>query len=131
MQKKLAQKQSDKLIKYCFTAAIKSLSDEELPTTFSQFYSRYMIEYCPAGEQLDIKKSSWESIATFCKDMSKSKLIGVTENEGELWIESIDRSHKNFKAFKPVDAKASAPVVPSPRPREGSSGPAVVVCIDR
>jgi translation initiation factor 2D len=93
----------DELIEYCFTAAIvQSLDDDELPAMFSQFYSQHMIKYCPAGEKLDFKKSGWKKIAKFCKDMSKKKLIVVKEKQGEPWIESVDRSHKIFKAFKPV-----------------------------
>ena len=95
----------DELIEYCFTAAIvQSLGDEELPAMFSQFYSQHMIKYCPAGEKLDFKKSGWKKIAKFCKDMSKKKLIVVKEKQGEPWIESVDRSHKTFKAFTPLEA---------------------------
>ena len=85
----------DARLEMCFLNAIKSsLKKSELPLLASTFYQNHMTKYCPAGEHLEIKKSSYKSISKFLKKQEKAGIITVkmrSKGGGEC-IVGVDKS---------------------------------------
>lgn len=62
----------DELLKYCFLKELKySQKKLTLPILTSNFYRLHMINACPAGKNLDIKKSSYKKLNKFLSEMAK------------------------------------------------------------
>ena len=86
----------DARLEMCFLNAIKySVKESELPLLANTFYKTHMTKYCPAGEHLEIKKSSYKTFSKFLKKQEKAGLINVkmrSKGGGEC-IVRVDKSH--------------------------------------
>ena len=86
----------DARLEMCFLNAIQfSLKKTELPLLASTFYQNHMTKYCPTGEHLEIKKSSYKTFSKFLKKQGKAGLITVkmrSKGGGEC-IVGVDKSH--------------------------------------
>ena len=86
----------DARLEMCFLYAIKfSIKDSELPLLAGTFYKNHMTKYCPAGEHLEIKKSSYKTFSKFLKKQEKTGIINVktmSKGGGEN-IVRVDKLH--------------------------------------
>ncbi|KFU89487.1 Eukaryotic translation initiation factor 2D, partial [Chaetura pelagica] len=95
------QEQMDALFNQCFFHALKcKVKKSDLPLLTSTFLRSHMFSCCPAGQQLDIKKSSYKKFSKFLQWMQHQKIIQVKElNKGVESIVEVDWKHPDVKAF--------------------------------
>ena len=86
----------DARLDMCFLNAIKySVKESELPLLANTFYKTHMTKYCPVGEHLEIKKSSYKTFSKFLKKQEVAGIITVkmrSKGGGEC-IVRVDKSH--------------------------------------
>ncbi|XP_074781308.1 eukaryotic translation initiation factor 2D isoform X2 [Athene noctua] len=69
----------------------------------------YTDHLCPAGQQLDIKKSSYKKFSKFLQCMQHQKILQVKElNKGVESIVEVDWKHPDIKAFAVPEGFSSA-----------------------
>ncbi|NXK34330.1 EIF2D factor, partial [Piprites chloris] len=95
------QEQMDALFHQCFFHALKcKVKKSDLPLLTSTFLRSHMFSCCPAGQQLDIKKSSYKKFSKFLQSMQNQKILQVKElNKGVESIVEVDWKHPDIKAF--------------------------------
>ncbi|NWU98224.1 EIF2D factor, partial [Upupa epops] len=95
------QEQMDTLVHQCFFHALKcKVKKSDLPLLASTFLRSHMFSCCPAGQQLDIKKSSYKKFSKFLQSMQHQKILQVKElNKGVESIVEVDWKHPDIKAF--------------------------------
>ncbi|XP_010137793.1 PREDICTED: eukaryotic translation initiation factor 2D [Buceros rhinoceros silvestris] len=96
-----AEPQMDALFNQCFFHALKcKVKKSDLPLLASTFLRSHMFSCCPAGQQLDIKKSSYKKFSKFLQCMQHQKVLQVKElNKGVESIVEVDWKHPDIKAF--------------------------------
>ncbi|NXP82433.1 EIF2D factor, partial [Ramphastos sulfuratus] len=104
------QEQMDALFHQCFFHALKcKVKKSELPLLTSTFLRSHMFSCCPAGQQLDIKKSSYKKFSKFLQCMQQQKILQVKElNKGVESIVEVDWKHPDVRAFAVPEGFASA-----------------------
>uniref|UniRef100_A0A8C6JJQ4 Uncharacterized protein n=1 Tax=Melopsittacus undulatus TaxID=13146 RepID=A0A8C6JJQ4_MELUD len=87
--------QMDALFNQCFFHALKcKVKKSDLPLLTSTFLRSHMFSCCPAGQQLDIKKSSYKKFSKFLQYMQHQKILQVKElNKGVESIVEVDWKH--------------------------------------
>ncbi|NXG64440.1 EIF2D factor, partial [Hemiprocne comata] len=95
------QEQMDALFNQCFFHALKcKVKKSDLPLLTSTFLRSHMFSCCPAGQQLDIKKSSYKKFSKFLQCMQHQKILQVKElNKGVESIVEVDWKHPDVRAF--------------------------------
>ncbi|NXS06725.1 EIF2D factor, partial [Neodrepanis coruscans] len=95
------QEQMDALFNQCFFHALKcKVKKSDLPLLTSTFLRSHMFPCCPAGQQLDIKKSSYKKFSKFLQCMQNQKILQVKElNKGVESIVEVDWKHPDIRAF--------------------------------
>lgn len=111
----------DALFYSCFCSALKTSTKKiELPLLTSTFYSAHMMPWCPVGQKLDIKKSTYKKLSFFLRAMEKRGFIALKElTKGVESVIKIDRGRPELKEFcvdetvlqvtSPPEAKAFSP----------------------
>lgn len=80
-------KEMDDLLEYCFLKACKiSLKKEDLPMITSTFFKNNMINACPSGCTIDVKKSSYKKLSVFLATMKEKGVIDTFTVKG---VESL------------------------------------------
>ncbi|XP_055675983.1 eukaryotic translation initiation factor 2D isoform X2 [Falco peregrinus] len=104
------QEQMDTLFNQCFFHALKcKVKKSDLPLLTSTFLRSHMFSCCPAGQQLDIKKSSYKKFSKFLQCMQQQKILQVKElNKGVESIVEVDWRHPDIKAFAVPEGFSSA-----------------------
>ncbi|NWX88226.1 EIF2D factor, partial [Nothoprocta pentlandii] len=104
------QEQMDALFSQCFFHALKcKVKKSDLPLLTSTFLRSHMFSCCPAGQQLDIKKSSYKKFSKFLQSMQHQKVLQVKElNKGVESIVEVDWKHPDIKAFTVPEGFSSA-----------------------
>ncbi|NWI17527.1 EIF2D factor, partial [Crypturellus soui] len=104
------QEQMDELFNQCFFHALKcKVKKSDLPLLTSTFLRSHMFSCCPAGQQLDIKKSSYKKFSKFLQCMQQQKVLQVKElNKGVESIVEVDWKHPDIKAFTVPEGFSSA-----------------------
>ncbi|NXI54009.1 EIF2D factor, partial [Chloroceryle aenea] len=104
------QEQMDALFNQCFFHALKcKVKKSDLPLLTSTFLRSHMFSCCPAGQQLDIKKSSYKKFSKFLQCMQHQKILQVKElNKGVESIVEVDWRHPDVKAFAVPEEFSSA-----------------------
>ncbi|XP_068015731.1 eukaryotic translation initiation factor 2D [Melanerpes formicivorus] len=104
------QEQMDALLSQCFFHALKcKVRKSELPLLTSTFLRSHMFSCCPAGQQLDIKKSSYKKLSKFLQCMQQQKVLQVKElSKGVESIVEVDWKHPEVRAFAVPEGFASA-----------------------
>ncbi|KFV64827.1 Eukaryotic translation initiation factor 2D, partial [Dryobates pubescens] len=104
------QEQMDALLNQCFFHALKcKVRKSELPLLTSSFLRSHMFSCCPAGQQLDIKKSSYKKFSKFLQCMQQQKILQVKElSKGVESIVEVDWKHPELRAFAVPEGFASA-----------------------
>ncbi|NXD12020.1 EIF2D factor, partial [Nothocercus nigrocapillus] len=104
------QEQMDELFNQCFFHALKcKVKKSDLPLLTSTFLRSHMVSCCPAGQQLDIKKSSYKKFSRFLQCMQHQKILQVKElNKGVESIVEVDWKHPDIKAFIVPEGFSSA-----------------------
>ncbi|NXU87740.1 EIF2D factor, partial [Xiphorhynchus elegans] len=104
------QEQMDALFNQCFFHALKcKVKKSDLPLLTSTFLGSHMFSCCPAGQQLDIKKSSYKKFSKFLQCMQQQKILQVKElNKGVESIVEVDWKHPDIKAFAVPEGFSSA-----------------------
>ncbi|XP_054032503.1 eukaryotic translation initiation factor 2D [Dryobates pubescens] len=104
------QEQMDALLNQCFFHALKcKVRKSELPLLTSTFLRSHMFSCCPAGQQLDIKKSSYKKFSKFLQCMQQQKILQVKElSKGVESIVEVDWKHPELRAFAVPEGFASA-----------------------
>ncbi|NWQ59491.1 EIF2D factor, partial [Neopipo cinnamomea] len=104
------QEQMDALFNQCFFHALKcKVKKSDLPLLTSTFLGSHMFSCCPAGQQLDIKKSSYKKFSKFLQSMQNQKILQVKElNKGVESIVEVDWKHPDIKAFAVPEGFSSA-----------------------
>ncbi|KFV16175.1 Eukaryotic translation initiation factor 2D, partial [Pterocles gutturalis] len=102
--------QMDALFNQCFFHALKcKVKKSDLPLLTSTFLRSHMFSCCPAGQQLDIKKSSYKKFSKFLQCMQQQKILQVKElNKGVESIVEVDWKHPEIKAFAVPEGFSSA-----------------------
>uniref|UniRef100_A0A8C6JL92 Eukaryotic translation initiation factor 2D n=1 Tax=Melopsittacus undulatus TaxID=13146 RepID=A0A8C6JL92_MELUD len=92
------QEQMDALFNQCFFHALKcKVKKSDLPLLTSTFLRSHMFSCCPAGQQLDIKKSSYKKFSKFLQYMQHQKILQVKElNKGVESIVEVDWKHPEY-----------------------------------
>ncbi|KFO78368.1 Eukaryotic translation initiation factor 2D, partial [Cuculus canorus] len=106
----LPAEQMDALFNQCFFHALKcKVKKSDLPLLTSTFLRSHMFSCCPAGKQLDIKKSSYKKFSKFLQCMQHQKILQVKElNKGVESIVEVDWKHPDIKAFEVPEGFSSA-----------------------
>ncbi|NXJ12944.1 EIF2D factor, partial [Odontophorus gujanensis] len=104
------QEQMDALFNQCFFHALKcKVKKSDLPLLTSTFLRSHMFSCCPAGQQLDIKKSSYKKFSKFLQSMQHQKVLQVKElTKGVESIVEVDWKHPDIKAFAVPEGFSSA-----------------------
>lgn len=104
------QEQMDVLFNQCFFHALKcKVKKSDLPLLTSTFLRSHMFSCCPAGQQLDIKKSSYKKFSKFLQSMQHQKILQVKElTKGVESIVEVDWKHPDIKAFAVPEGFSSA-----------------------
>ncbi|XP_071435039.1 eukaryotic translation initiation factor 2D isoform X2 [Pithys albifrons albifrons] len=104
------QEQMDALFSQCFFHALKcKVKKADLPLLTSTFLRSHMFSCCPAGQQLDIKKSSYKKFSKFLQCMQNQKILKVKElSKGVESIVEVDWKHPDIKAFAVPEGFSSA-----------------------
>ncbi|NXG43306.1 EIF2D factor, partial [Psilopogon haemacephalus] len=104
------QEQMDALFQQCFFHALKcKVKKSDLPLLTSTFLRSHMFPCCPAGQQLDIKKSSYKKFSKFLQCMQQQKILQVKElSKGVESIVEVDWKHPDVRAFAVPEGFASA-----------------------
>ncbi|XP_015740789.1 eukaryotic translation initiation factor 2D isoform X2 [Coturnix japonica] len=104
------QEQMDALFNQCFLHALKcKVKKSDLPLLTSTFLRSHMFSCCPAGQQLDIKKSSYKKFSKFLQGMQHQKILQVKElAKGVESIVEVDWKHPDIKAFAVPEGFSSA-----------------------
>ncbi|NWS10893.1 EIF2D factor, partial [Pachyramphus minor] len=104
------QEQMDALFNQCFFHALKcKVKKSDLPLLTSTFLGSHMFSCCPAGQQLDIKKSSYKKFSKFLQSMQNQKILQVKElSKGVESIVEVDWKHPDIKAFAVPEGFSSA-----------------------
>ncbi|XP_054251791.1 eukaryotic translation initiation factor 2D isoform X1 [Indicator indicator] len=118
------QEQMDALFNQCFFHALKcKVKKSELPLLTSTFLRSHMFSCCPAGQQLDIKKSSYKKFSKFLQCMQHQKILQVKElNKGVESIVEVDWKHPDVRAFAVPEGFASASSAQDSRSEEREQG---------
>ncbi|NXN19149.1 EIF2D factor, partial [Indicator maculatus] len=118
------QEQMDALFNQCFFHALKcKVKKSELPLLTSTFLRSHMFSCCPAGQQLDIKKSSYKKFSKFLQCMQHQKILQVKElNKGVESIVEVDWKHPDVRAFAVPEGFASASAAQDSRSEEREQG---------
>ncbi|XP_048081416.1 eukaryotic translation initiation factor 2D isoform X2 [Ursus arctos] len=89
------QEQMDELLQRCFLHALKcQVKKADLPLLTSTFLGSHMFSCCPAGQQLDIKRSSYKKLSKFLQQMQQEQIIQVEElSRGVESIVAVDWKH--------------------------------------
>uniref|UniRef100_A0A8B9T4J4 Eukaryotic translation initiation factor 2D n=1 Tax=Anas platyrhynchos TaxID=8839 RepID=A0A8B9T4J4_ANAPL len=92
------QEQMDALLSQCFFHALKcKVKKSDLPLLTSTFLRSHMFPCCPAGQQLDIKKSSYKKFSKFLQCMQHQKILQVKElSKGVESIVEVDWKHPEY-----------------------------------
>uniref|UniRef100_A0A452TCN7 Eukaryotic translation initiation factor 2D n=1 Tax=Ursus maritimus TaxID=29073 RepID=A0A452TCN7_URSMA len=100
--------QMDELLQRCFLHALKcQVKKADLPLLTSTFLGSHMFSCCPAGQQLDIKRSSYKKLSKFLQQMQQEQIIQVEElSRGVESIVAVDWKHPRITSF----------VIPEPSP---------------
>nr|XP_041577171.1 eukaryotic translation initiation factor 2D isoform X2 [Taeniopygia guttata] len=104
------QEQMDALFNQCFFHALKcKVKKSDLPLLTSTFLGSHMVSCCPAGKQLDIKKSSYKKFSKFLQCMQQQRILQVKElSKGVESIVDVDWKHPDIKAFAVPEGFSSA-----------------------
>uniref|UniRef100_A0A8C3Y8N1 Eukaryotic translation initiation factor 2D n=1 Tax=Catharus ustulatus TaxID=91951 RepID=A0A8C3Y8N1_CATUS len=104
------QEQMDALFNQCFFHALKcKVKKSDLPLLTSTFLGSHMVSCCPAGKQLDIKKSSYKKFSKFLQSMQQQRILQVKElSRGVESIVDVDWKHPDIKAFAVPEGFSSA-----------------------
>uniref|UniRef100_A0A8C9NC90 Eukaryotic translation initiation factor 2D n=1 Tax=Serinus canaria TaxID=9135 RepID=A0A8C9NC90_SERCA len=104
------QEQMDALFNQCFFHALKCrVKKSDLPLLTSTFLGSHMVSCCPAGKQLDIKKSSYKKFSKFLQCMQHQRILQVKElSKGVESIVDVDWKHPDIKAFAVPEGFSSA-----------------------
>ncbi|XP_056367118.1 eukaryotic translation initiation factor 2D isoform X2 [Oenanthe melanoleuca] len=104
------QEQMDALFNQCFFHALKcKVKKSDLPLLTSTFLGSHMVSCCPAGKQLDIKKSSYKKFSKFLQCMQHQRILQVKElSKGVESIVEVDWKHPDIKAFAVPEGFSSA-----------------------
>ncbi|KAF4803975.1 Eukaryotic translation initiation factor 2D [Turdus rufiventris] len=104
------QEQMDALFHQCFFHALKcKVKKSDLPLLTSTFLGSHMVSCCPAGKQLDIKKSSYKKFSKFLQCMQHQRILQVKElSRGVESIVDVDWKHPDIKAFAVPEGFSSA-----------------------
>ncbi|XP_010218852.1 PREDICTED: eukaryotic translation initiation factor 2D [Tinamus guttatus] len=91
------QEQMDELFNQCFFHALKcKVKKSDLPLLTSTFLRSHMFSCCPAGQQLDIKKSSYKKVRSLKGSiLSSSEVRNIVINYVKA-NELVDETNKNF-----------------------------------
>ncbi|NXX37989.1 EIF2D factor, partial [Tricholaema leucomelas] len=118
------QEQMDALFHQCFFHALKcKVKKSELPLLTSTFLRSHMFSCCPAGQQLDIKKSSYKKFSKFLQCMQQQKILQVKElNKGVESIVEVDWKHPDVRAFAVPEGFASASAAQDSKSEEREQG---------
>uniref|UniRef100_A0A8C0VBP0 Eukaryotic translation initiation factor 2D n=1 Tax=Cyanistes caeruleus TaxID=156563 RepID=A0A8C0VBP0_CYACU len=106
----LPAEQMDALFNQCFFHALKcKVKKSELPLLTSTFLGSHMVSCCPAGKQLDIKKSSYKKFSKFLQCMQHQRVLQVKElSKGVESIVDVDWKHPDIKGFVVPEGISSA-----------------------
>ncbi|NXM26124.1 EIF2D factor, partial [Oxyruncus cristatus] len=115
------QEQMDALFNQCFFHALKcKVKKSDLPLLTSTFLRSHMFSCCPAGQQLDIKKSSYKKFSKFLQSMQNQKILQVKElNKGVESIVEVDWKHPDIKAFAVPEGFSSASAAQDSKNEDG------------
>ncbi|NXU54398.1 EIF2D factor, partial [Turnix velox] len=104
------QEQMDALFNQCFFHALKcKVKKSDLPLLTSTFLRSHMFSCCPAGQQLDIKRSSYKKFSKFLQCMQQQKVLQVKElSKGVESIVEVDWKHPDIRAFAVPEGIPSA-----------------------
>ncbi|NXF98913.1 EIF2D factor, partial [Sakesphorus luctuosus] len=115
------QEQMDALFSQCFFHALKcKVKKADLPLLTSTFLRSHMFSCCPAGQQLDIKKSSYKKFSKFLQCMQNQKILKVKElSKGVESIVEVDWKHPDIKAFEVPEGFSSASAAQDSKNEDG------------
>ncbi|KAJ7411262.1 Eukaryotic translation initiation factor 2D [Willisornis vidua] len=115
------QEQMDALFSQCFFHALKcKVKKADLPLLTSTFLRSHMFPCCPAGQQLDIKKSSYKKFSKFLQCMQNQKILKVKElSKGVESIVEVDWKHPDIKAFAVPEGFSSASAAQDSKNEDG------------
>ncbi|XP_002742065.2 eukaryotic translation initiation factor 2D-like [Saccoglossus kowalevskii] len=95
--------QMDDLLQTCFLHALKTNVNKknDLPLLTSKFFRNHLLPCCPAGRQLDVKKSSYKKLSKFLQEMKKKKFIEMKQlQKGVDSITDVHKEHPDVRAFQ-------------------------------
>jgi len=107
------QAMMDNLLEIAFLQCLKTTATAkkaEFPMLTSNFYRLHMVPSCPAGNQLDVKKSSYKKLSKFLEQKEKYGYLNIKElTKGVESIMSINYEHEKIQSFKPTKQIFSEP----------------------
>lgn len=88
------------LISYCFLKVLKESGKSlSLPVKFSNF-NKVMLDACPAGKNLEIKKTKYKKVSVFLRQMEQDGFISCNEQpKGVENIVTINVAHPEVRRF--------------------------------
>uniref|UniRef100_A0A8C8BA38 Eukaryotic translation initiation factor 2D n=1 Tax=Otus sunia TaxID=257818 RepID=A0A8C8BA38_9STRI len=115
--------QMDALFNQCFFHALKcKVKKSDLPLLTSTFLRSHMFPCCPAGQQLDIKKSSYKKFSKFLQCMQHQKILQVKElSKGVESIVEVDWKHPEYVEYSKSEEREQAYHAPEIIPLYGVS----------
>ncbi|XP_071117777.1 eukaryotic translation initiation factor 2D-like [Haliotis cracherodii] len=101
----------DERLKTCCLCALKSkVKKSDLPLLTSAFFKNYMQPFCPAGQSIDVKKSSFKKLSKFLQHMQKQGLLKTKElSKGADSIVDVDKSHPDLRLLEVPDIVVEVP----------------------
>ncbi|KAG7589761.1 PUA-like superfamily [Arabidopsis suecica] len=119
----LSPEEVDDLLDQCLLQALHTtLKEKDLPIPGSTLWANHVLPCRPSGLTLDIKKSSHKKLSKWLQSKASTGMISVKEDKHkkEIVLISVNRSHPDYKSFKPEKKKAEV----SESPGERSTGQA-------
>lgn len=84
----------DKLLEYCFLKACKTtIKKGDLPMLSSNFFKNHLLAVCPAGQSIDVKKSSYKKLSLFLASMKTKGVINTSTMKGVETLLSVKTDH--------------------------------------
>ncbi|KAG7651337.1 putative SUI1 domain, PUA domain, PUA-like superfamily, SUI1 domain superfamily, Pre-PUA protein [Arabidopsis thaliana] len=114
----LSPEEVDALLDQCLLQALHTtLKEKDLPIPGSTLWANHVLPCRPSGLTLDIKKSSLKKLSKWLQSKASGGMISVKEDKHkkEIVLISVNRSHPDYKSFKPEKKKAEVSESPGER----------------
>jgi len=99
-----SQEIMDELLLNSFLQSWKTTAKKiELPILTSNFFAKHMMQNCPPGTVLDVKKSSFKKLSKFLNNIEKEGVVKIKElQKGVESIVTVNLEHDKLKYFRVV-----------------------------